>query len=98
MKNINTLLFAFCFYLYSLLCALIILITSIRDYEGMVDGIEIRNLCEIPEGDSDGFFAFIIIPLSIPFFIVKKSLARTITYISILFYYFWSFYIRFNFC
>ncbi|MDE8742958.1 DUF2645 family protein [Pectobacterium polaris] len=86
------------FYLYSILCVLIILVTSIRDYEGMVDEIEIRNLCEIPEGDSDGFFAFIIIPLSIPFFIVKKSLARTITYISILFYYFWSFYIRFNFC
>ncbi|MEI7267268.1 DUF2645 family protein [Pectobacterium versatile] len=98
MKNINTLLFAFCFYLYSLLCALIILITSIRDYEGMVDGVEIRNLCEIPEAESDGFFAFIIIPLSIPFLLVKKSLARIITYIVILFYYLWSFYIRFYFC
>ncbi|MEI7366574.1 DUF2645 family protein [Pectobacterium sp. 1950-15] len=86
------------FYFYSILCALIILITSIRDYEGMVDGVEIRNLCEIPEGDSDGFFSFIIIPLSIPFFIVKKSLPRVITYIILLFYYFWSFYIRFNFC
>ncbi|POD94097.1 DUF2645 family protein [Pectobacterium odoriferum] len=98
MKNINTLLFAFCFYLYSLLCALIILITSIRDYEGMVDGIEIRNLCEIPESDSDGFFAFIIIPLSIPFLLVKKNLARIIIYIVLLFYYLWSFYIRFYFC
>ncbi|MEQ9893040.1 hypothetical protein [Pectobacterium aroidearum] len=27
----------------------------------------------MPEGDSDGFFAFIIIPLSIPFFFVKKA-------------------------
>ncbi|MEQ9887799.1 DUF2645 family protein [Pectobacterium zantedeschiae] len=98
MRNVNTLLFSLCFYIYSILCALIILITSIRDYEGMVDGVEIRNLCEIPEGDSDGFFAFIIIPLSIPFFFVKKSIARIITYIIILFYYLWSFYIRFNFC
>ncbi|MEQ9903699.1 DUF2645 family protein [Pectobacterium aroidearum] len=73
MRNVNTLLFSLFFYIYSILCALIILITSIRDYEGMVDGVEIRNLCEIPEGDSDGFFAFIIIPLSIPFFFVKKA-------------------------
>ncbi|ACT11493.1 conserved hypothetical protein [Pectobacterium carotovorum subsp. carotovorum PC1] len=64
----------------------------------MVDGVEIRNRCEIPEGDSDGFFAFIIIPLSIPFFFVKKSMDRIITYIIMLFYYLWSFYIRFNFC
>ncbi|WP_406628068.1 DUF2645 family protein [Pectobacterium carotovorum] len=98
MKNINTLLFAFCFYLYSLLCALIILITSIRDYERMVDGVEIRNLCEIPEGDSDGFFAFIIIPLSIPFFFVKKSTARIITYLIVLMYYLWSFHLRFTLC
>nr|WP_234830650.1 DUF2645 family protein [Pectobacterium carotovorum] len=69
MRNVNSLLFSLCFYIYSILCALIILITSIRDYEEMVDGVEIRNLCEIPEGDSDGFFAFIIIPLSIPFFL-----------------------------
>ncbi|WP_224653157.1 DUF2645 family protein [Pectobacterium versatile] len=98
MNNVNTLPFNLCFYLYSILCAMIILITSIRDYEGMVDGVEIRNLCEIPEGDSDGFFAFIIIPLSIPFLLVKKSLARIIIYIVILFYYLWSFYIRFYFC
>ncbi|WP_323664643.1 DUF2645 family protein [Pectobacterium carotovorum] len=86
------------FYFYSILCTMIILITSIRDYEGMVDGIEIRNLCEIPEGDSDGVFAFIIIPLSIPFLLVKKNLARIIIYIVLLFYYLWSFYIRFYFC
>ncbi|MBA5236034.1 YjeO family protein [Pectobacterium aroidearum] len=98
MRNVNTLLFSLCFYIYSILCTLIILITSIRDYEGMVDGVEIRNLCEIPEGDSDGFFAFIIIPLSIPFFFVKKSMDRIIIYIIMLFYYLWSFYIRFNFC
>ncbi|MEQ9876788.1 DUF2645 family protein [Pectobacterium aroidearum] len=98
MKNINTLLFALCFYLYSLLCTLIILITSIRDYEGMVDGVEIRNLCEIPESDSDGSFAFIIIPLSIPFFFIKKSIARIITYLIVLIYYLWSFYLRFILC
>ncbi|MEL7630842.1 DUF2645 family protein [Pectobacterium aroidearum] len=98
MRNVNKLPFTFFFYIYSILCALIILITSIRDYEGMVDGVEIRNLCEIPEGDSDGFFAFIIIPLSIPFFFCKKSMDRIITYIIMLFYYLWSFYIRFNFC
>ncbi|WP_330165195.1 DUF2645 family protein [Pectobacterium versatile] len=28
----------------------------------------------------------------------KEKFSQTITYISILFYYFWSFYIRFNFC
>ncbi|WP_350315709.1 YjeO family protein [Pectobacterium aroidearum] len=98
MRNVNKLPFTFFFYIYSILCTLIILITSIRDYEGMVDGVEIRNLCEIPEGDSDGFFAFIIIPLSIPFFFVKKSMDRIIIYIIMLFYYLWSFYIRFNFC
>ncbi|MBA0195889.1 YjeO family protein [Pectobacterium brasiliense] len=98
MKNINTLLFTLCFYLYSILCALIILVTSIRDYEGMVDGVEIRDLCEIPESDSDGSFAFIIIPLSIPFFFVKKSIARTITYLIVLIYYLWSFYLRFTLC
>ncbi|MBN3066589.1 YjeO family protein [Pectobacterium brasiliense] len=98
MKNINTLLFALCFYLYSILCAMIILVTSIRDYEGMVDGVEIRDLCEIPESDSDGSFAFIIIPLSIPFFFVKKSIARKITYLIVLIYYLWSFYLRFTLC
>ncbi|RYC47014.1 DUF2645 family protein [Pectobacterium zantedeschiae] len=98
MRNVNTLLFSLCFYIYSILFALLIPITSIRDYKGMVDGVEIRNFCEIPEGDSDGFFAFIIIPLSIPFFFVKKSIARIITYIIVLSYYLWSFYIRFNFC
>ncbi|MBN3254920.1 DUF2645 family protein [Pectobacterium brasiliense] len=98
MKNINILLFALCFYLYSILCAMIILVTSIRDYEGMVDGIEIRDLCEIPESDSDGSFAFIIIPLSIPFFFVKKSIARIITYLIVLIYYLWSFYLRFTLC
>ncbi|MFJ5391267.1 DUF2645 family protein [Pectobacterium sp. CHL-2024] len=98
MENINTLLFALCFYLYSILCAMIILVTSIRDYEGMVDGIEIRDLCEIPESDSDGSFAFIIIPLSIPFFFVKKSIARIITYFIVLIYYLWSFYLRFTLC
>ncbi|GKW03230.1 hypothetical protein BV921_05495 [Pectobacterium odoriferum] len=98
MPNYSNMTYNILFYFYSILCALIILITSIRDYEGMVDGVEIRNLCEIPEADSDGFFAFIIIPLSIPFFIVKKSLARAITYIILLFYYFWSFYLRFTLC
>ncbi|MBN3082131.1 YjeO family protein [Pectobacterium polaris] len=98
MPNPSNTTYNILFYLYSILCVLIILVTSIRDYEGMVDGVEIRNLCEIPEGDSDGFFLFIIIPLSIPFFIVKKTLARVITYIILLFYYFWSFYIRFYFC
>nr|WED70216.1 DUF2645 family protein [Pectobacterium colocasium] len=33
-----------------------------------------------------------------PFFFVKKSMDRIITYIIMLFYYLWSFYIRFNFC
>ncbi|WP_072034325.1 DUF2645 family protein [Pectobacterium fontis] len=98
MKNVNTFPFNLCFYIYSILCAMIILVTSIRDYEGTVDGVEIRNLCEIPEGDSDGFFAFIIIPLSIPFLFIKRSIARTTTYIMILLYYLWSFYLRFNFC
>ncbi|PWD59032.1 DUF2645 family protein [Pectobacterium parmentieri] len=98
MQSYSKITYNITFYLYSFLCAMIILITSIRDYEGMVDGVEIKNLCEIPEGDSDGFFSFIIIPLSIPFFLVKRSMARTTTYIIILFYYLWSFYIRFNFC
>nr|WP_250127251.1 DUF2645 family protein [Pectobacterium quasiaquaticum] len=77
---------------------MIILVTSIRDYEGMIDGIEIRDLCEIPESDSDGSFAFIIIPLSIPFFFVKKSIARIITYLIVLIYYLWNFYLRFTLC
>ncbi|WP_345739856.1 DUF2645 family protein [Pectobacterium versatile] len=97
-SSYSNMTYSILFYFYSILCTMIILITSIRDYEGMVDGIEIRNLCEIPEGDSDGFFAFIIIPLSIPFFLVKKNLARIIIYIVLLFYYLWSFYIRFYFC
>ncbi|MBB1527015.1 DUF2645 family protein [Pectobacterium carotovorum] len=98
MPNYSNMTYNILFYFYSILCALIILITSIRDYEGMVDGVEIRNLCEIPEGDSDGFFAFIIIPLSIPFFFVKKSTARIITYLIVLMYYLWSFYLRFTLC
>lgn len=64
----------------------------------MVDGVKIRNLCEIPESDSDGSFAFIIIPLSIPFFFIKKSIARIITYLIVLIYYLWSFYLRFILC
>ncbi|MEI7311083.1 DUF2645 family protein [Pectobacterium carotovorum] len=97
-SSYSNMTYSILFYFYSILCTMIILITSIRDYEGMVDGIEIRNLCEIPEGDSDGVFAFIIIPLSIPFLLVKKNLARIIIYIVLLFYYLWSFYIRFYFC
>lgn len=98
MPNYSNMTYNILFYFYSILCALIILITSIRDYEGMVDGVEIRNLCEIPEADSDGFFAFIIIPLSIPFFFVKKSISRIITYLIVLIYYLWSFYLRFTLC
>lgn len=73
MKKYNNIIYNTLFYFYSILCAVIICITSIRDYEGMVDGEEIKNLCEISIGDADGFFEFIIIPLSIPFFFVKKA-------------------------
>ncbi|WP_249715785.1 hypothetical protein [Pectobacterium polaris] len=45
----------------------------------MLDDGSLDNLCEVPRADADGFLIFIIVPLSIPFLLVKRTPPRVIT-------------------
>ncbi|WP_246048981.1 DUF2645 family protein [Brenneria rubrifaciens] len=58
----------------------------------------IKSFCDVPKGDGDGFFFFIIFPLFIPFFFVEKNKIRIITLFIIALYYIWRFLIRFQVC
>ncbi|MEQ9914563.1 DUF2645 family protein [Pectobacterium polaris] len=49
------------------------------EYEWMLDDGSLDNLCEVPRADADGFLIFIIVPLSIPFLLVKRTPPRVIT-------------------
>ncbi|KGA31631.1 membrane protein [Pectobacterium odoriferum] len=86
------------FYAYSALCLFLINAFSTTEYEWMIDGDSVEDFCEVPEADADGFFSFIIVPLSIPFFIFKRSLPRVITYLIILGYHSYRFYTRISLC
>lgn len=89
---------SFLFYGYSIICVFLIYAFSTIEYEWMIDDMEIKSLCEVPKGDGDGFFFFIIFPLFIPFFFVKKNKIRIITLFIIVLYYIWRFLIRFHTC
>ncbi|MBA0175370.1 DUF2645 family protein [Pectobacterium carotovorum] len=86
------------FYAYAALCLFLINAFSTIEYEWMIDGDSVADFCEVPEADADGFFSFIIVPLSIPFFIFKRSLPRVITYLIILGYHSYRFYTRISLC
>ncbi|MCU1794462.1 YjeO family protein [Pectobacterium polaris] len=86
------------FYAYSALCFFLINAFSTTKYEWMIDGDSVANFCEVPEADADGILSIIIVPLSIPFFIFKRSLPRIITYIIILGYHSYRFYTRISLC
>ncbi|MCA6951538.1 DUF2645 family protein [Pectobacterium polaris] len=86
------------FYAYSALCFFLINAFSTTKYEWMIDGDSVANFCEVPEADADGFFSIIIVPLSIPFFLFKRSLPRIITYLIILGYHSYRFYTRISLC
>ncbi|RUR96323.1 DUF2645 family protein [Pectobacterium polaris] len=86
------------FYAYSALCFFLINAFSTTKYEWMIDGDSVANFCEVPEADADGILSIIIIPLSIPFFIFKRSLPRIITYIITLGYHSYRFYTRISLC
>lgn len=89
---------SFLFYGYSIFCVFLIYFLSTIEYEWMIDDVEIKSLCEVPEGDGDGFFFFIIFPLFIPFFFIKKNKIRIITLFIIVLYHIWRFSIRFHVC
>ncbi|MBW5893001.1 YjeO family protein [Pectobacterium polaris] len=86
------------FYAYSALCFFLINAFSTTKYEWMIDGDSVANFCEVPEADADGILSIIIVPLSIPFFIFKRSLPRIITYLIILGYHSYRFYTRISLC
>ncbi|MDG0799776.1 DUF2645 family protein [Pectobacterium polaris] len=86
------------FYAYSALCLFLINAFSTTKYEWMIDGDSVANFCEVPEADADGILSIIIVPLSIPFFIFKRSLPRIITYLIILGYHSYRFYTRISLC
>ncbi|WP_329554564.1 MULTISPECIES: DUF2645 family protein [Pectobacterium] len=81
------------FYAYSALCFFLINTFSTIGYDG-----SIARFCETPRGEADGFLIFIIVPLSIPFLLVKRSIPKIITYLIILIYHSDSFYTRISMC
>ncbi|QPK17795.1 YjeO family protein [Pectobacterium versatile] len=93
----NSYIYNIYFYAYSALCFLINAFSTTK-YEWMIDGDSVANFCEVPEADADGILSIIIVPLSIPFFIFKRSLPRIITYIIILGYHSYRFYTRISLC
>lgn len=91
------------FYAYSALCLFWINAFSTTEYEWMIDGDSVADFCEVPEGDTDGSFSFIIVPLSIPFFLanrllIERNILRIITYLAILMYHSYRFYTRISLC
>ncbi|WP_072009246.1 DUF2645 family protein [Pectobacterium brasiliense] len=91
------------FYAYAALCLFWINVFSTTEYEWMIDGDSIADFCEVPEGDADGSFSFIIVPLSIPFFLanrllIERNILRIITYLAILMYHSYRFYTRISVC
>ncbi|MBN3216796.1 DUF2645 family protein [Pectobacterium polaris] len=94
----NSYIYNIYFYAYSALCFFLINAFSTTKYEWMIDGDSVANFCEVPEADADGILSIIIVPLSIPFFIFKRSLPRIITYLIILGYHSYRFYTRISLC
>ncbi|MCU1789771.1 DUF2645 family protein [Pectobacterium polaris] len=94
----NSYIYNIYFYAYSALCFFLINAFSTTKYEWMIDGDSVANFCEVPEADADGISSIIIVPLSIPFFIFKRSLPRIITYLIILGYHSYRFYTRISLC
>ncbi|WP_233965855.1 DUF2645 family protein [Pectobacterium polaris] len=94
----NSYIYNIYFYAYSALCFFLINAFSTTKYEWMIDGDSVANFCEVPEADADGILSIIIVPLSIPLFIFKRSLPRIITYLIILGYHSYRFYTRISLC
>ncbi|MBN3216798.1 DUF2645 family protein [Pectobacterium polaris] len=86
------------FYAYSALCLFLIHAFSSIEYEWLFGDNSLNNFCENPRSYADSFSNFIIIPLSIPFLLVKRTPPRIITYLVILMYYSGSFYTRVTIC
>ncbi|MEH2921920.1 DUF2645 family protein [Samsonia erythrinae] len=98
MLKIKKIVPSFLFYSYAIICVFLIHTFSTIEYEWMLDDMTIKSLCDVPKGDGDRFFFFIIFLLFIPFFFVKKNKIRTITLFVIALYYAWRFLIRFHTC
>ncbi|MEI7152568.1 DUF2645 family protein [Pectobacterium carotovorum] len=99
----NSYIYNIYFYAYSALCLFWINAFSTIEYEWMIDGDSVADFCEVPESDTDGSFSFIIVPLSIPFFLanrllIEQNILRIITYLSILMYHSYRFYTRISLC
>ncbi|ACX86363.1 DUF2645 family protein [Pectobacterium parmentieri] len=86
------------FYAYSLLCIFLIDAFSSTRSGWMFGNTSLETFCETPRNDADAFLNFIIIPLSIPFLLVKRTPPKIITYLAILLYYSGSFYTRISIC
>ncbi|ACT11494.1 MULTISPECIES: DUF2645 family protein [Pectobacterium] len=86
------------FYAYSALCLFLINAFSTIEYEWMLDDGSLDSFCEVPRADADGFLIFIIVPLSIPFLLVKRTPPRIVTYLAILIYHSYRFYTRVSLC
>ena len=86
------------FYAYSALCLFLINAFSTIEYEWMIDGDSIADFCEVPRADADSFLSIIIVPLSIPFLLVRRTPLRIFTYLTILMYHSYRFYTRISVC
>ncbi|MFP9527519.1 DUF2645 family protein [Pectobacterium brasiliense] len=86
------------FYTYSALCFFLINAFSTIEYEWMIDGDSVADFCEVPRADADGFLSIIIVPLSIPFLLVRRTPLRIFTYLTILMYHSYRFYTRISVC
>ncbi|MFJ5504689.1 DUF2645 family protein [Pectobacterium carotovorum] len=99
----NSYIYNIYFYAYAALCLFWIKVFSTIEYEWMLDDGSLDNFCSVPEGDADGSFSFIIVPLSIPFFLanrllIERNILRIITYLAILMYHSYRFYTRISLC
>ncbi|MGR6773761.1 DUF2645 family protein [Pectobacterium brasiliense] len=86
------------FYAYSILCFFLINAFSSIESGWLFGDSSLKNFCENARSYADSFSNFIIIPLSIPFLLVKRTPPRIITYLVILMYYSGSFYTRVTIC
>ncbi|MBN3082132.1 DUF2645 family protein [Pectobacterium polaris] len=86
------------FHAYSALCLFLINSFSTIEYEWMIDGDSVADFYEVPKSDADGFLSIIIVPLSIPFLLVRRTPLRIVTYLAILMYHSYRFYTRISVC
>lgn len=92
---------------YYFFCLVMIFIGGVPDYSENIDGVEIKNICDLMRNyvidDSRDAFGPITLLMITPFFIMAiikkfKSWFANISFLVLLFFWLWSFYIQYNNC